>query len=105
MRVRTIVTGGAGFIGSHLCERLLGLGHDVVCADTFDPYYDPAVKRNNLSAAAASGRFRLVEADILDANFGDRVGIDQEDVLVHLAARAGVRPSVADPGAYVRTNV
>jgi UDP-glucuronate 4-epimerase len=105
MRVRTIVTGGAGFIGSHLCERLLGLGHDVVCADTFDPYYDPAVKRNNLSAAAASGRFRLVEADILDANFGDRVGIDQGDVLVHLAARAGVRPSVEDPGAYVRTNV
>lgn len=103
--MRAIVTGGAGFIGSHLCVRLLTLGYEVVCADNFDPYYDHAVKRRNLAEAAGSPRFRLVEGDILDRHFDERVGVDRGDVLVHLAGRAGVRPSVADPEAYVRTNV
>lgn len=105
MGLRAVVTGGAGFIGSHLCERLLALGHDVVCVDNFDSYYDPIVKRRNLTVAAGYPRFRLVEADIRDRDFDERTGLARGDVLVHLAARAGVRPSVADPAAYVRVNV
>ncbi|HEX8276386.1 MAG TPA: NAD-dependent epimerase/dehydratase family protein [Longimicrobiaceae bacterium] len=104
--MRILVTGGAGFIGSHLCERLVERGDDVVAVDSFDPFYDPAVKRRNLAALEGSARFRLVEADVcrpeaLDAALGE----EAFDVVVHLAARAGVRPSLERPLDYVRTNV
>ncbi|MEW5927618.1 MAG: NAD-dependent epimerase/dehydratase family protein [Gemmatimonadota bacterium] len=104
--MRILVTGGAGFIGSHLCERLVARGDDVVAVDNFDPFYDPAVKRRNLAALEGSPRFRPVEGDVcepeaLDAALGDAAF----DVVVHLAARAGVRPSLERPLDYVRTNV
>lgn len=101
-----LVTGGAGFIGSHLCERLVARGHRVTAVDCFDEFYDPAVKRANLAALAGEPRFRLIEADIREP--GEiRAALDDEpvDVIVHLAARAGVRPSLEQPALYADVNV
>jgi UDP-glucuronate 4-epimerase len=107
--LRVLVTGGAGFIGSHLCERLVERGHSVIALDNFDPFYDPAVKRRNLTRLNGSDRFRLVEADITDANGVERglqaAGVADIDAVVHLAARAGVRPSIQAPLSYSQTNV
>jgi UDP-glucuronate 4-epimerase len=104
--VRALVTGGAGFIGSHLCDRLTARGHHVVIVDSFDPFYDPAIKRRNIADALASGRARLVAADIADQDTIEaEAGAEPIDAVIHLAARAGVRPSLEKPGAYVRTNV
>jgi UDP-glucuronate 4-epimerase len=103
---RVLLTGAAGFIGSHLAERLLAEGHTVVGVDNFDPFYDPAEKRANLRAALGNPSFRLVEEDCaqLDA-LEAAVGGEDFDVIVHLAAKAGVRPSIADPMAYARANL
>ena len=102
----TLVTGGAGFIGSHLAERLLGDGRRVVVLDNFDPFYDPAVKRRNLAAASRSPEFRFVEGDIRDRDLLDRLlGSEPFDAVVHLAARAGVRPSILDPETYTSVNL
>ena len=104
--MNVLVTGGAGFIGSHLCQRLLDRGDSVVCADNFDPFYDPAFKRRTVDALARSPRFRLVEADICDVDaLAAAVGGERVDAIVHLAARAGVRPSIEDPVLYTRVNV
>jgi UDP-glucuronate 4-epimerase len=107
--LRVLVTGGAGFIGSHLCERLVERGHTVVALDNFDPFYDPAVKRRNLAALRHSDRFALLEVDMVDLAAVEaaleRAQIGQIDAVVHLAARAGVRPSIQDPMSYSRTNV
>ena len=107
--MRIIVTGGAGFIGSHLCERLLDRGHEVAAIDSFDPFYDPAVKGRNVERALASDRFRLVRADIRDLASMDAglraAGWDAADTVVHLAARAGVRPSIQEPVLYADVNV
>jgi UDP-glucuronate 4-epimerase len=103
--MKILITGGAGFVGSTLTERLLGLGHDVTCLDNFDAHYDPRIKRRNIASAARSSHFRLVEGDIGDAALVDRLLGEQVDTLVHLAARPGVRPSIADPAAYERVNV
>lgn len=101
-----LVTGGAGFIGSHLCDRLVARGERVVAVDSFEPFYDPAVKRRNLAGVTGNPSFRLVECDILDAAGLERALADEPiDVVVHLAARAGVRPSIEQPGAYMDTNV
>jgi UDP-glucuronate 4-epimerase len=101
-----LVTGGAGFIGSHLCERLLARGDAVVIVDSFDDFYPQEVKRRNLEAVMASSSAKLVEADIADRT-SLVPGLRDEDIdaIVHLAARAGVRPSLARPLDYVRTNV
>jgi len=101
-----LVTGGAGFIGSHLCERLLSRNKNVVCLDNFDPYYSPEVKKNNIAASLKNRRFHLAECDIRDkdklaALFSSR----KFDVVVHLAARAGVRPSIKDPHVYQDVNI
>lgn len=101
-----LVTGGAGFIGSHLSEALLAEGHRIVCLDNFNDYYDPAVKRRNLQAVRQSERFTLVEGDILDLELLRRVfQAHAVDIVVHLAARAGVRPSIAQPLLYQQVNV
>jgi UDP-glucuronate 4-epimerase len=104
--VKVLVTGGAGFIGGHLCQRLLDRGDEVVCVDSFDSFYDPAIKRGTAAALARSPRFRLVEGDIRDL-----AGLERElagagvGAIVHLAARAGVRPSIEDPVLYTQVNV
>jgi len=105
-RPRTIfVTGGAGFIGSHLCEALLERGDAVIAYDSFDPFYDEAVKRRNIETCLNNDNYRLVEGDIRDAGMV-KAALPQEcDAVVHLAARAGVRPSIADPLLYQDVNV
>jgi UDP-glucuronate 4-epimerase len=106
---RVLVTGGAGFIGSHLCRRLLQEGYDVVCLDNFDTYYDPAIKRRNLEEIKASGGdkgFQLVEGDIRDKGLlEDLFRRSSFDLVIHLAARAGVRPSIQQPLLYEEVNV
>src|SRR5690606_30124219 len=92
-RMRVLVTGGAGFIGSHLADRLLEHGHDVVVLDNFDTFYDPALKERNLERARDHRGLLEVRGDIRDPEAWDRIPDDVEAV-VHLAARAGVRPSI-----------
>ncbi|MBN1253688.1 MAG: GDP-mannose 4,6-dehydratase [Deltaproteobacteria bacterium] len=109
MNKRVLVTGGVGFIGSHLCQRLMREGYDVVCLDNFDPFYDPAIKRKNLEdikATEGKGEFHLVEGDIRDTVFLEDLFRSSSFVLViHLAARAGVRPSIEQPVLYNEVNV
>jgi UDP-glucuronate 4-epimerase len=101
-----LVTGGAGFIGSNLVDRLLADGHRVTVLDNFDPFYSRARKVANLRLASQSPRFRLVEGDIIDTVAIESAWVDgPPDVIVHLAARAGVRPSIEDPMGYARVNV
>ncbi|MDZ7291249.1 MAG: GDP-mannose 4,6-dehydratase [candidate division KSB1 bacterium] len=101
-----LVTGGAGFIGSHLCEYLLAQGHTVVVIDNFNDFYDPRLKRRNLEPLLPQRRFTLVEADILDVEKLHQVfGKFRFDAVIHLAARAGVRPSIAQPLLYEQVNV
>jgi UDP-glucuronate 4-epimerase len=102
---RILVTGGAGFIGSHLCESLAADGHAVVALDNFDDFYDPAVKRRNLESILGSRRFRLVEGDILDERAVAAALEGGAETVVHLAARAGVRPSIEQPLLYQDVNI
>lgn len=101
-----LITGGAGFIGSHLVDRLLHDGHRVTAIDSFDSFYAPEVKRRNLAQALSHPAFRLIEGDIRELDRLLRVANGEEfDVIVHLAARAGVRPSLLDPLLYTDVNV
>ena len=100
--MRVLVTGGAGFIGSHLVHRLLASGNDAVVLDDFNDYYDPAIKRAN--AAALSGA-RIVEGDIRDEKALARAFDPRPDAVIHLAARAGVRPSLERPDLYASVNL
>jgi len=103
---KILVTGGAGFIGSTLTERLLARGDHIVCLDDFDDFYDPAIKRRNLTTAQASPAFRLVEGDICDLPLLQSLFAQEAfDVVVHIAARAGVRPSILQPLLYQKVNV
>ena len=100
-----VVTGGAGFIGSHLVERLLEEGWFVTVLDNFDPFYPREVKWKNLEKALSHPNFRLHEVDIRDLEALRRVLDGRYDVIVHLAAKAGVRPSLHDPVGYYEVNV
>lgn len=103
---RILITGAAGFIGSHLTDVLLARGDWVFGLDEFNDYYDPAVKRRNLAGALRSDRFTLYEADICDeARLRAVFEECRPEAVVHLAARAGVRPSIQDPNLYHRVNV
>jgi UDP-glucuronate 4-epimerase len=102
-----LVTGGAGFIGSHVCERLLELGHAVWAFDDLDDFYDPALKQQSIEHLKNSGStFQFVRGDITDpkalVELFSAVSFDQ---IIHLAARAGVRPSLQQPALYQRVNV
>ncbi|MEK6302735.1 MAG: GDP-mannose 4,6-dehydratase [Acidobacteriota bacterium] len=102
-----LVTGGAGFIGSHLVNSLMSAQNNhVTVVDNFNDFYDPAIKRANIAAHHAGDRFELIEGDITDAAAIDALFARSKfDVVVHLAARAGVRPSLEDPLAYEESNV
>ncbi len=102
--MKILVTGGAGFIGSHVARRLLLEGHAVSVVDDFNDFYDPAIKRANLLPIA--GDVEIHEGDIRDRNFvGSVFDADRFDAVIHLAARAGVRPSVKNPQLYIDTNI
>ena len=106
MAERVLVTGAAGFIGSHVVDAVLARGDRVLGVDNFDDFYDPALKRDNLAAACRSSAFTLHDADVRDATAMARaMRAIEPDVIVHLAARAGVRPSIAAPALYADVNV
>ena len=99
-----LVTGGAGFIGSHLAEALLNQGHQVSIIDDFNDFYDPEIKRLNISEFR--DRITLIEGDIRDAELIERIFSGGKfDAIIHLAARAGVRPSIQAPKLYLTTNI
>ncbi|MHA1863049.1 MAG: GDP-mannose 4,6-dehydratase [Candidatus Thorarchaeota archaeon] len=101
-----LVTGGAGFIGSHLCENLLAEGLEVVCIDNFNDYYDSDIKRRNTTKCLEYSNFSLLEVDIRNYDTLAEIFKKNEiDKIVHLAARAGVIPSVEDPIATFENNV
>ena len=109
MPLHVLVTGGAGFIGSHLTRRLLARGNRVTVLDDFNDFYDPARKRENVAPLLEDEEFRedyrLVEGDIRDAELVDRLFAEGGfDAVVHLAARAGVRPSLSEPILYEDVN-
>jgi len=100
------VTGAAGFIGSHLSERLCARGDEVIGYDNFDPFYPRADKERNLAKLRGEARFTFVEGDIRDGDKLERVFSEKHpEVVVHLAALAGVRPSLAEPARYADVNV
>jgi len=102
--MKVLVTGGAGFIGSHLVERLLADGHNVAILDDFNDFYDPKIKRANIGAVA-----KEIAVHDVDLRDGDKVADvfrkEKFDAIFHLAARAGVRPSIQQPQLYYNTNV
>lgn len=101
-----LVTGGAGFIGSHLSEKLVAEGHKVIVVDNFHPFYDPAIKRKNIEGLLKEENFSLREGDIRDMDFLRHVfqGGDLQTV-IHFAAMAGVRPSLQQPSLYFEVNI
>ncbi len=102
--MNVLVTGGAGFIGSHVTERLLDRGDHVTIIDDFNDFYDPAIKRRNIDALGP--RVRVAEVDICDAaKLRDTFQRERFEAIVHLAARAGVRPSLAHPQLYTQVNI
>jgi len=104
--MKVLVTGAAGFIGSHLVDRLLACGHRVLGLDNFNQFYDPAIKASNLTEALAHERFELVRGDICDQKLVNEVFERfKPDRLVHLAAWAGVRPSIENPSIYSDVNL
>ena len=106
--MRILLTGAAGFIGSHTAEALLRRGDHVIGVDNFDPFYDRALKERNLVSVQAAGpdRWHFIEGDLGEQQVLDRLWeFGPYDVVVHLAAKAGVRPSIDDPASYVRANL
>lgn len=103
--MKILITGAAGFIGSHVTDALLTRGDEVTGLDNLNNYYDPGIKRRNLTAARQVEAFRFVEGDILDDSLLKKLFEEQAfDVIVHLAARAGVRPSLQNPILYEEVN-
>jgi UDP-glucuronate 4-epimerase len=107
--MKVLLTGVAGFIGSHVAQKLLQQGHEVTGLDLLDNYYDPSIKKSNLREIVAGGpdfadKFKFVEGDILDQSQITKLCKDA-DAVVHLAARVGVRASLAEPKLYQKVNV
>jgi UDP-glucuronate 4-epimerase len=103
---KILVTGGAGFIGSHLCERLLEEGYGVVCLDNFNDFYNPRIKEDNIKEIAQNPDFLLIRGDILDKDLLERVFAENHiSKIVHLAAIPGVRQSLSAPDRYVDVDI
>jgi len=101
-----LITGGAGFIGSHLCERLLEQGHEVAIIDDLNDYYNPAFKEQNLALIRGRGTVAFHRGDIRQAELVNAVFAEfRPQAVIHLAARAGVRPSLENPLLYAQVNV
>ncbi|MEM7164260.1 MAG: NAD-dependent epimerase/dehydratase family protein [Planctomycetota bacterium] len=103
MGQRVLVTGGAGFIGSHVAEALLRRGDRVICFDSLDPYYDPAIKRQNIALLSEYEGFSFIQGDIRSPE--QLATVRRVDAVVHLAARAGVRPSIDEAALYADVNL
>ena len=103
---RYLVTGVAGFIGAHVAAALLRAGHEVVGVDSINDYYDPLLKRYRLGPLLAESHFSFVETDLADALATEALFAERPfHVVIHLAAQAGVRYSLQNPGAYVQSNL
>lgn len=101
-----LVTGGAGFIGSHTIRALLSRGESVICVDNFNDFYNPEIKEKNIRGFLNNKNFKLCRADICDFNKLKKVFLENEiDLIIHLAARAGVRPSIQNPILYSKVNI
>jgi UDP-glucuronate 4-epimerase len=104
--MKILITGGAGFIGSHLCEKLVKSGNQVICIDNFDPYYDPKIKKANIKDLLGDSRFTLAKFDIRDSK--KVTGLFKKhkpEYVIHLAALAGVRSSIERAGEYIDVNI
>ena len=101
-----LITGGAGFIGSHLCEKLIDLNHKIICIDNFNNYYNPKIKENNLKNIIDNKNFTLYRLDILNKEKINEIFSSQKiNIIIHLAARTGVRPSLSNALLYEAVNV
>ncbi len=106
MTKHILITGGAGFIGSNLADKLLADGHRVTVIDNFNDYYNPEIKEHNIAHNLNNPNYKLYRADIENLNDLDAIFAENTfDAIVHLAARAGVHPSLEKPSEYVQTNV
>jgi UDP-glucuronate 4-epimerase len=107
--MKILLTGCAGFIGSHTLDRLLADGHHVIGVDNFDPFYDRALKAANIEQHLENPNFDLIEGDLAEPTTYNKInfqlGGSAPDAVIHLAAKAGVRPSIEDPVGYQRANV
>jgi nucleoside-diphosphate-sugar epimerase len=104
MNYTILVTGAAGFIGSHLCEKLLSLDHEVIGIDNFDPFYDRKIKEQNLNVSSKHAGFTFIEGDAGNKILLNKIS-SKIDIVVHLAAKAGVQPSLKDPQGYIHANI
>lgn len=102
---KLMVTGCAGFIGSHLCEKLLSMNYQVVGVDNFDPFYAKEIKTSNLHHFQSHPNFAFYEFDLADESSYPDDAFHEIEMVVHLAGKAGVRPSIEDPSAYMKANV
>lgn len=105
-KMKDLVTGGAGFIGSHLCEKLLDRGYQVICLDNFNDFYSPKIKEENITKALEHPNFTLIRGDILDNGCLIEIFSKHKiEKIIHLAAMGGVRPSLLSPAQYVDVDI
>ena len=104
--MQILITGGAGFIGSTLADKLLNEGNEIIVIDNFNDYYSPTLKEANVKVNENNPNYKLYRGDICDRELVDKIFAENSiDTVVHIAARAGVRPSLEDPLEYVRSNI